>query len=79
MHCPCLSSIYEKANCIAISWTGPPYSVRNHRLQGVWATSLPHKGGGVMLSALPKNKKQDNLPACSPQHPLNTKRQAGKL
>ena len=34
-----------------------------------WATCLPHKGGGVPLSALPKDT-QASLPACSPHYPF---------
>ena len=36
------------------------------------------KVGASHLSALPINEKQENLPACSPQHPLNAERQAEK-
>ena len=50
-----LSSIHEKANCIAIFWTGHLHSLGSCHFQGVWATCLPHKGGGVPLSTLPKD------------------------
>ena len=53
--CSFLSSIHEKANCIAIFWTGRPHSLGSCHFRGVWATCLPHKGGGVPLSALPKD------------------------
>ena len=49
--CSYLSSIHEKANCIAIFWTGRPHSFGSCHFRGVWATCLPHKGGGVPLSA----------------------------
>ena len=52
---PYLSSIHEKANCIAILWTGSPHSLGSCLFRGLWATCLPHKGGGVPLSALPKD------------------------
>ena len=52
---PYLSSIHEKANCIAILWTGSPHSLGSWLFRGLWATCLPHKGGGVPLSALPKD------------------------
>ena len=52
---PFLSSIHEKANCIAILWTGSPHSLGSCLFRGLWATCLPHKGGGVPLSALPKD------------------------
>ena len=52
---PYLSSIHEKANCIAILWAGSPHSLGNCLFRGLWATCLPHKGGGVPLSALPKD------------------------
>ena len=55
VYCSCLSSIYEKANCIAIFWTGRPHSLGSCHFRGVWATCLPYKGGGVPLSALPKD------------------------
>ena len=52
---PFLSSIHEKANCIAILWTGSPHSLGSCLFRGLWATCLSHKGGGVPLSALPKD------------------------
>ena len=52
---PYLSSIHEKANCIAILWTGSPHSLGSCLFRGLWATCLPHKGGGFPLSALPKD------------------------
>ena len=52
---PYLSSIHEKANCIAILWTGSPHSLGSCLFRGLWTTCLPHKGGGVPLSALPKD------------------------
>ena len=55
MYCSYLSSIHEKANCIAIFWTGRPHSLGSCHFRGVWATYLLHKGGGVPLSALPKD------------------------
>ena len=55
MYCSYLSSIHEKANCIAIFWTRRPHSLGSCHFRDVWATCLPHKGGGVPLSALPKD------------------------
>ena len=52
---PYLSSIHEKANCIAILWTVSPHSLGSCLFRGLWVTCLPHKGGGVPLSALPKD------------------------
>ena len=52
---PYLFSIYEKANCIAILWTGSPHSLGSCLFGGLWATCLSHKGGGIPLSALPKD------------------------
>ena len=53
IYLPYISSIHEKANCIAIFWTGRPHSLGSCHFD-VWATCLPHKGGGVPLSALSK-------------------------
>ena len=52
---PFLSSIHEKANCIAMLWTGSPHSLGSCLFRGLWATCLPRKGGGIPLSALPKD------------------------
>ena len=52
---PYLSSIHEKANCIAILWMVSPHSLGSCLFRGLWTTCLPHKGGGVPLSALPKD------------------------
>ena len=60
LYCPCLASIHEKANCIAIFWTGRPHSLGSCHLRGLWATCFPHKGGGVPLCALPKEPKVAN-------------------
>ena len=56
---PYLSSIHEKANCIAIFWTGRPHPLGSCHFQGVWATCLPHKGGGVPLRDLPKDTRSE--------------------
>ena len=37
---PYLSSIHEKANCIAILWTGNPHSLGSCYFRGLWATCL---------------------------------------
>ena len=42
---PYLSSIHEKANCIAILWTVSSHSLGSCLFRGLWATCLPHKGG----------------------------------
>ena len=42
---PYLSSIHEKANCIAILWTVSPHSLGSCLSRGLWVTCLPHKGG----------------------------------
>ena len=55
LYCSYLSSIHEKANCIAIFWTGRPHSLGSCHLRCVWTTCLTHKGGGVPLSALLKD------------------------
>ena len=55
LYCSYLCSIHEKANCIAIFWTGRPHSLGSCHFRDVWATCLPHKCGGVPLSALPKD------------------------
>ena len=55
LYCSYLFSIHEKANCIAIFWTVSPHSLGSCHFRDVWATCLPHKGGGVPLSALPKD------------------------
>ena len=52
---PYLSSFHEKANCIAMFWTVCPHSLGSCYFQGVWATCLSYKGGGIPLSALPKD------------------------
>ena len=75
---PYLSSIHEKASCIAILWTGSPHSLGSCLFRGLWATCLPHKGGASRKVPCPRTQ-QANLPACFPQPPLNAERQAGKL
>ena len=50
-----LSSIHEKANCIAILWTVCAHSLGSCLFRGLWATCFPHKDGNVPLSALPKD------------------------
>ena len=55
IYLPFLSSIHEKANCIAILWTGSPHSLGSCLFRGLWATCLSHKGGGIPLNALPKD------------------------
>ena len=42
---PYLSSIHEKANCIAILWTVSPHSLGSCLFRGLWLTCLPHEGG----------------------------------
>ena len=42
---PYLSSIHEKANCIAILWTVSPHSLGSCLFRGLWVTCLPHEGG----------------------------------
>ena len=42
---PYLSSIHEKANCIAILWTVSLHSLGSCLFRGLWATCLPHEGG----------------------------------
>ena len=68
----------KRANCIAILWTGPLHSLGSCIFRGLWTTRLPHKGGASHKVPCPRTQ-QANLPACSPQPPLNAKRQAGKL
>ena len=75
---PYLSSIHEKVNCIAILWTVSPHSLGSCLSRGVWVTCLPHKGGAFRSVPCPRTQ-QANLPACSPQPPINAERQAGKL
>ena len=55
LYCSYLFSIYEKANCIAMFWTGSTHLLGSCHFRDVWATCLPHKGGGVPLSAMPKD------------------------
>ena len=55
LYCSYFSSIHEKANCVAIFWTGSPHSPGSCHFRDVWATCLPHKAGGVPLRALPKD------------------------
>ena len=40
---------------LAQSWTGRPHLLGCCHFRIVWATCLPHKGGGVPLSALSKD------------------------
>ena len=42
---PYLTSIHEKANCIAILWTVSPHSLGSCLFRGLWVICLPHKGG----------------------------------
>ena len=77
-YCPCLFSIHERANCVAVFWTACPHSLGSCHFGGIWATCLPHNGGGIALMACPRTQ-QLNLPACSPQRLFNAERQAGKL
>ena len=39
---PYLSSVHEKANYIAIFWTGRSYSLGSCHFKTVWATCLRH-------------------------------------
>ena len=75
---PYLSSIHEKANCIAIFWTGRTHSLGSCHFRGVWATCLSHKGGDVPLSALSKDTTSELAGLFSTTF-LNTGHQAGKL
>ena len=75
---PYLSSIHEKANCVAIFWTGSPHSLGRYYFRGVWATCLSHKGGASCQVPCPRTQ-QANLPAYSLQPPINAERQARKL
>ena len=52
---PYLSSLHEKANCIAIFCTGRPHSLRSCYFRGFRATCLPQKCGDVPLTALLKD------------------------
>ena len=54
-YCPYLSSIHEKANCIAVFRTGCPHLLGGCHFRDVWPTCLLHNGGGVPLNALSKN------------------------
>ena len=60
----CLSSIHEKANCMAIFWTGRPHSLGSCHFRSVWTTCLPHKGGASRWVPCPRTQ-QANLLACS--------------
>ena len=75
---PYLSSIHEKANCIVMFWTVCPHSLESCYFRSVWATCLSHKGKAFRLVPCPGTQLA-NLPACSPQPPLNAERQAEKL
>ena len=75
---PYLSSIHEKANCIAILWTVSPHSLGSCLFRGLWVTCLPHEGGASRKVPCPRTQ-QANLPACSPHYPYFAERQAGKL
>ena len=55
LYCSYLSFIHEKANCIAIFWTGHPHLLGSCHFRGIWATCFSHKGKGVPLRALPKD------------------------
>ena len=50
--------LHSEANYFAIFWIGRQYSLGSFHFRDVWATGLPHKGGGVLLSALPKDKSE---------------------
>ena len=80
LYCSSLFFIHEKANSIAIHvfWTGRPHSLGSCHFPSVWATCLPCKGGGVPLSALPKDTTRE-LGDLFSTIPLNAERQAGKL
>ena len=65
---PYLSSIPEKANCIAIFCTGRPHSLGSCHFRGVWATCLRHKGGTSRQVPCPR-AQQANLPSCSATSP----------
>ena len=76
---PFLSSIHEKANCIAILWTGSPDSLGSCLFRGFYGPPVFHiKAGASRLVPCPRTQ-QANLPACSPQPSRNAERQAGKL
>ena len=75
---PYLSSIYEKANCIAFFGR----DVRTRLGVAISEVSGPPafhiKTGASRYVPCPR-AQQTNLPACSTQPRLNTERQAGKL
>ena len=75
---PYLSSIHEKANCIALFWTVCPHSLGSCYFRNVWTTCFPHEGGASREVPCSKTQ-QASLPACAPQPPINAERQAGKL
>ena len=78
LYCSYLSSIHEKVNCISIFWTGRPHSLGSSHFRDVWATCLPHKGGGVPLIALPKDITNEVAGLFSTVL-INAECQAGKL
>ena len=55
----CLFAIFilhsQESELIAIFWTGRPHSLGSCHFRSIWTTCLPQKGGGVPLSALPKD------------------------
>ena len=71
-----LSSIHVEANCIAIFWAGLRHSFKSCYFRVVWDTCLPHKGGGVSLSVLPKDTTRELAGLFSTTFP---KCRAGKL
>ena len=78
LYCPYLSSIHEKANCIAIFRMVCPHSLGSFYFRGVWATFF-HIKAGASRKVPCSRTQQATLPACSPQPPINAERQAGKL
>ena len=76
--CPYLSSIYEKANCIAF-FGGDALTPLGVVIFEEFGLPVFHiKMGASRLVPCPRTQ-QASLPACFPQHPLNAERQAGEL
>ena len=59
-------------------WTVCLHSLGSCYFQGVWATCLPHKGRGVLLSALSKDTTSEVAGSFSTTS-LNAEHQTGKL
>ena len=76
---PFLSSIHEKANCIAILWTGRPHSLGSCLFRGFYGPPVFHIKVGRPVKCLAQGHNKRTCRLVLHNLPINAERQAGKL